>query len=102
MDMPSEIGRAGERDIRIRWQDGHESVYPARALRMSCPCAACHDEVTGARFVSEAQVPEDIRPLGIDLVGRYAMSVRWSDGHATGIYTFDRLRRRCPCCQGAN
>ena len=28
----------------------------------------------------------------IALVGRYAVRIRWSDGHSTGIYPFDRLR----------
>jgi DUF971 family protein len=97
--LPIEIGRANGHDVKIRWQDGHESVYPARALRLACPCAGCVDEVTGRLRIVAATVPQDVHPLKITLVGRYAITIRWSDGHHTGIYAFDLLRTLCPCCQ---
>ena len=97
--MPAEIGRANQHDVRIRWQDGHESLYPARELRLACPCAGCVDEVSGERRVSAAMVPQDVKPLGIQLVGNYAITIQWSDGHATGIYAFEKLRKMCPCCR---
>ena len=96
--MPVEIGRANLFDIKVKWQDGHESVYPARVLRLSCPCAGCVDEVTGERRVTAASVPADVKPLGLQLVGNYAITIQWSDGHATGIYAFELLRKLCPCC----
>ena len=96
--LPLEIGRANEHDVRIRWQDGHESVYPARALRLACPCAACVDELTGIVRVIATGIPQDVHPLKIDLVGRYAITIAWSDGHHTGIYPFELLRRMCLCC----
>lgn len=83
--------------MKIRWQDGHESVYPARELRLACPCAGCVDEVTGKLRLIASSVPQNVHPLKIDLVGRYAISIQWSDGHNTGIYAFDRLRVLCPC-----
>ncbi|HUG55732.1 MAG TPA: DUF971 domain-containing protein [Candidatus Limnocylindrales bacterium] len=94
---PREIARSGEADVAIEWADGHRSVYPARALRLACPCAECQEELTGRSLVADAAVPEGVRPLGIELVGSYALSVRWSDGHATGIYAFRSLREECPC-----
>ena len=97
MPMPAEIGRANLYDIKVKWQDGHESVYPAKYLRLNCPCAGCIDEVTGERRVLAADVPQDVKPLGIQLVGNYAISIQWSDGHSTGIYAFDKLRQLCPC-----
>ena len=98
MPIPVEIGRANECDVKIRWQDGHESVYPARALRLACPYAGCVDEVTGQVRVIAASIAQNVQPVKIDLIGRYAISVTWSDGHNTGIYAFDRLRKTCPCC----
>lgn len=98
--LPVEIGRANEHDVKIRWQDGHESLYPARQLRLACPCAGCVDEMTGTVRVIATSVPQDVHPLKIDLVGRYAISIQWSDGHNTGIYAFNYLRNLCPCCQG--
>ena len=97
--IPVEIGRANEADVKITWQDGHVSVYPARELRLQCPCAGCIDEVTGEVRVIATSVPQNVRPLKVDLIGRYAISLQWSDGHNTGIYAFDRLRKLCPCCK---
>lgn len=94
---PLEIGRANAWDVRIKWKDGHESVYPARFLRMQCPCAACVGETTGQPLVRGQDVPSDVHPLKIEPVGRYAVQVLWSDGHRSGIYPFDRLRKICPC-----
>ena len=94
---PLEIGRSGDADVAIEWADGHHSVYPARTLRLGCPCAECQDELTGRQIEDASAVPEDVRPLGIQLVGSYALSVRWSDGHATGIHAFRSLREDCPC-----
>jgi len=95
--VPKEIGRANTNDVKITWKDGHESIYTACELRLKCPCAGCVDEMTGVVRVIATNVPQDIRPLKIDLVGRYAMSIEWSDGHQTGIYSFDKLRKLCPC-----
>jgi DUF971 family protein len=90
---PVEIGRANEHDIKICWNNGTQSVCIARLVRLACPCASCMDETTGAQRLDPASVPEDVRPLGIELVGRYAIQIRWSDGHSTGLYSFDLLRR---------
>lgn len=90
--IPAEIGRANQHDVKIRWHDGHESVYPARELRMSCPCAACVDEMTGQVRVIATSIAQNVHPVKIDLIGRYAISIQWSDGHNTGIYTFEYLR----------
>jgi len=99
MTVPIEIGRANQHDVKIRWQDGHESVYPARALRLACPCAGCVDEVTGVVRVVATSVPHDVHPLKIEPIGRYAITIHWSDGHHTGIYAFELLRTLCPCCR---
>lgn len=90
---PNEDGTA----LRIRWGDGHVSEYPPRLLRTACPCAGCVDEMTGRRILRPESVPEDIHPVAIHYVGRYALRFDWSDGHTTGIYPFEQLRRLCPC-----
>ena len=90
---PVEISRAGESDVQIRWSDGKVSVFPARLLRLACPCAHCVDETTGRRVLRESTVPPDVRPLAIVPVGRYAIEIQWSDGHRTGIYTWELLYR---------
>lgn len=101
--IPREIGRANRHDIAVEWSDGHRSVYEARPLRLRCPCAMCVDELSGRRTLDPATVPQEVHPLSIELVGRYAVRVYWSDSHSTGIYTFQRLRAMCDCpeCAGA-
>ena len=89
---PIEIGRANEHDVKIRWNDGTEAVYPSRFLRLECPCAVCVDELTGRRTLQPAAIADDVHPAGIEPVGRYAIQIFWSDGHSTGIYTWERLR----------
>jgi ATP-binding protein involved in chromosome partitioning len=88
--------------VRIEWKAGsHEGFFPARALRLSCPCAACVEEMTGRAVLDPASVPVDVRPLRLALVGAYGLRIEWSDGHGTGIFTFERLLASCPCkdCQ---
>jgi len=97
-DTPAHIGPTEDGTaLRIEWEDGHRSTYIPRQLRMACPCAGCVDEMTGRRTLTEAMVPEAIYPTSIEYVGRYALQFHWSDGHNTGFYPFDMLRRICPC-----
>ena len=63
-----------------------------RELRLACGCAQCVDEWSGEGRLDESAVPEDVHPLRIEPVGRYAIQIAWSDGHASGIYPFRRLR----------
>lgn len=89
---PQEIGRANEHDVKIRWKDGEEIVYPARFLRFHCPCAMCQDEMTGERRLQESSMAKDVHPETILPVGHYAVQIYYSDGHNTGIYTWEKLR----------
>lgn len=79
--------------LRIAWRDGEVSEYTPRRLRLACPCARCVDEMTGIRTLRPESVPEGVYPEAIHYVGRYALQFVWSDGHETGIYPFDLLRR---------
>lgn len=89
---PQGIRQRGSRELAITWRDGHESIYPVRALRLACGCAVCVDEWSGEERLDPAAVPQDVHPLRIHSVGRYAIQIAWSDGHDTGLYTFERLR----------
>jgi len=94
---PLEVGpNEDASQLRIRWADGEASEYPPRTLRIACPCAGCVDEMTGRRILREEDVPDDVHPLAIRYVGRYALRFDWSDGHGTGIYPFEFLRRLDP------
>ena len=96
LPVPLAIHRA-DRELVITWAEGHRATYPARFLRLRCRCAQCQEEMTGRPLLDPASVPEGIGAAGVSLVGSYAIRVDWTDGHDTGIYTFEYLREICPC-----
>ena len=93
---PTRLAQHDARTLAIDWADGARSLLDVRALRLACACAECVDEWSGEVRLAPARVPPDVAPLGIHPVGRYAIQIEWSDGHATGIYTFERLRSLVP------
>ncbi len=95
--MPTEIVGLLRSTVAITWDDGHQSIYPARELRLACRCANCIEEMTGRALLDPTSVPAQIRAREIKLVGQYAINVTWSDNHNSGIYDFARLRAMCPC-----
>ncbi len=94
---PKEIIEFSDTTLMVVWEDGHESISPARFLRLACPCAVCVDEVSGAPLLDPTSVTEDVHPSSLELVGHYAIQPRFSDGHFTGIFSFELLRGLCPC-----
>lgn len=93
--------------LEIEWQDGHRSQWTFAWLRNACPCATCHEEREAEGRepgVAKAQAPgllpmykAPARPESSQPVGNYAISFKWNDGHASGIYSWDYLRRQCQC-----
>jgi len=81
--------------MRVRWNDGTAYLVPFVELRFQCPCANCVDEHSGVRILRRDQVAADVRPTDVQLVGRYAIRMQWSDGHSTGIYHYDTLFHIC-------
>jgi MinD-like ATPase involved in chromosome partitioning or flagellar assembly len=66
---------------------------PARSLRLACRCAGCVDELSGKPRLDPARVPADVRPIGMQPRGNYAVAVHWSDGHASSLYPFEDIRK---------
>ena len=86
--QPQVITRSDPSKIVIEWADGHETTYRTAELRAICPCANCVDEVSGVRTHDPESVPAELTHRDVQLVGNYAISLVFSDGHQTGIYTF--------------
>ena len=84
-------------EIGIVWDDGHETYLVSRELRCACPCALCIDEMSGKKILDDSQVRSEIQAQSIEPVGQYGVGFSWSDGHDTGIYTYDALRAMCGC-----
>lgn len=80
-------------NLKIIWHDRDDTVHSPYDLRLSCACASCIDENTGKKVLQVDKVPLDIKIDGVRPVGRYGLSIHFSDGHNTGIYKFDTLRQ---------
>jgi DUF971 family protein len=96
VSAPTHIRALTDRgELELQWPDGGTNRLPFRLLREECPCAACVDENTGRRILNVAAIPHDIRPTGMSFTGNYALKIAWSDGHNTGLYTWDHLAKLC-------
>lgn len=93
MIEPTQIVHGSDSSVSINWSDGTETHYDAPQLRRSCPCATCINEWTGEKILKDDQVSDDLGFTHISIVGRYALNFHFSDGHNTGIFSFDYLRK---------
>lgn len=91
-EVPVALARRDGRTLAVLWQDGHDQEIGARDLRLACRCAACVDEMSGRAVLDPMTVPLNIVPTRIWSLGNYAIGISFSDGHSSGIYTFDQLR----------
>ncbi|HYG69448.1 MAG TPA: DUF971 domain-containing protein [Anaeromyxobacteraceae bacterium] len=80
-------------EIVIAWPGGVEATISAFTLRDACPCAQCIDESTGKKTLNPDTIPRDIHVESVEGVGNYAVKFNWSDGHGTGLYAWNTLRR---------
>lgn len=92
MIEPTQIIEENDREISIKWSDDEETIYNAAELRRACPCASCVNEWTGEKILRDENVPEDSSFTRITVVGRYALNFHFSDGHDTGIFSYNFLR----------
>lgn len=95
MPQPLDVQLIGV-EVAIRWDDGGESYITASTLRAASPSASVRGErdIFGHQYGGE--VPRSyvgVEVLGWDKVGNYALRFEFSDGHNTGLYSFDLLRR---------
>ena len=105
---PEHIAISKSKGIKIDWKDGHHSDLGLQYLRDKCPCASC----TGAHGTAprpagggaEANNPfqmfkPTLKMLGVEPVGNYAIRINWSDGHNSGIYSYEHFREICDCAE---
>lgn len=102
--LPRSVDISLSTGITVVWDDRNSSHYPIRYLREHCPCATC----TGAHGTAPVPAPAPssgllpvYKPIGATLlsaepVGRYGLQLRFSDGHDTGIFTWEYLRAIAP------
>ncbi len=96
---PAQFKKLNEENILVKWDDGKEFTVPMKYLRDRCPCASCQGESVLWREYkpSPLQVltPGKYNLKAAEVVGDYALALTWVDGHNTGLYAFDYLRRIC-------
>ena len=91
-------------DMQVLWSDEHRSQYTPAYLRSICPCAECtgsHGTTPKAfNIVSSGKLVGAHKQTvltSVEPVGNYALTIAWSDGHGTGIYTYEKLADLCHC-----
>lgn len=91
-------------EMNVKWNDGHESIYPFSLLRHGCPCAMCrggHENMTSTPgpeiFEFEFTDEPETRIANVVATGSYGITIVWEDGHDYGIYKWQYLRALCPC-----
>jgi DUF971 family protein len=82
-----------QKTLEVTWPDGVTHRIPFQLLRFECPCASCVNEFTGERTIRLENIPADVMPTAMHLTGNYALKVDWSDGHSTGLYAWEVIRR---------
>ena len=98
--------------VDITWADGHASHYDFAYLRGECPCATCNDArekkaslgASTPTFSPSPALPmfkPKPRAQAATQIGSYAIQLSFSDGHSTGIYSYDYFRIICPCAECA-
>ena len=83
-------------ELALSWNDGTETFIQLEYLRRACPCAACGGEPDVLGNIDRPHVTyvaESFEMVRFDVVGGYAIQPKWRDGHNTGIYSFQLLRR---------
>ncbi len=92
--QPLKIKVVDKKELYILWDDGKENTIDLKALRKQCPCATCLAE---SERQSKIYIPvfseNQITVKSINQVGKYAIQIAWNDGHNTGIYEYNFLKK---------
>ena len=89
------LRRTNPRTLSVLWEDGHQASFDVRDLRLACPCALCVEEMSGRPLLDPSKIRPDVAPVtlvSVTGVGSYGLTIKWNDGHSTGIYSYESLR----------
>lgn len=101
MDSPAHLDLDKARGLTVRWADGSASFYPIALLRRLSPSAEQRElikemERNPLTVLPDAGGSGPLTAIDAQLVGNYALRIRFSDGHKTGLYSWDYLRQIDP------
>ena len=93
---PTDIQQIGA-ELAVKWDDGTETFVSLETMRRHCPCAGCKGEVDimGNVYKNPPKplTPAAFRLVRIANVGGYALQPFWADGHSTGMFSYEYLKR---------
>lgn len=95
MVAPTDIQLIGT-EVALRWEDGKESFISFATLRAASPSAQVRGERDVFGNVYGGEAPRDYRGIdvtGWERIGNYAIRFEFSDGHRTGLYSYELLRQ---------
>ena len=101
-DHPRHLDLERDKGLTIEWSDGARVFYPLAYLRRMSPSAdakALREQLAANPLTvlpASASKAASLTALSAELVGRYAIRIRFSDGHDTGIYSWRYLREIAP------
>ena len=96
---PTDLQIVEDNALLIKWNDGQQRRYSFREMRDECPGATCREKRVGEQQapsllpVLSAAEAEPLRIEGMTPVGSYAYTIAFSDGHDTGVFSFDLLQQ---------
>ncbi|MGB8317689.1 MAG: DUF971 domain-containing protein [Ignavibacteriaceae bacterium] len=94
---PKQIKIEDKTKLLIKWEDDSESRLNLKYLRDECPCANCKGETilfkTYRPERKTEEKPEMYKIKNIEIVGGYAIQILWKDGHDTGIYSWEYIKK---------
>jgi len=91
-DPPTNIrALQSQQTLEVTWPEGTVNRLPYLMVRSECPCATCRNEWTGERVLDPGSIPADLKLTGMENIGTYAVQFAWSDGHSSGIFTWETL-----------
>ena len=92
--QPESIDVAKDAGVTVTYRDGHVARFDLVSLRRGCPCATCRDlQERGEDSWPSPNSPMPLRVERAELHGAWGLNITWNDGHDTGIYPFESLRR---------
>ena len=93
-DPPTNVrALQAEQVLEVTWTDARVDPISYFLLRGECPCAACRNEWTGERMLDPKSIRPDLKLVGMENIGTYAIQLSWNDGHSSGLFSWDTLRR---------
>ena len=90
---PKKIKVRDKEFLDITWDNDQKKSLKLSNLRKNCPCAVCaaENDEQGEKYIP-LYSGDQLKVTEIKIVGHYAVSISWKDGHNTGIYEFEQLR----------